>query len=161
MVLSNSCLDVIIHDTYYVTAHFHFVLRMGAVFTIFRGFYHYFPLFTGLCFDIAWSRGQFFVNFFGVNITFFPQHYLGLNGMPRRYSDYCDGFYIWHRISTYGSLMSFLALYFFLLLLGEALLVQRPFIFSLNSRCAREWLIDPHMSAHTWEKGVIYYGKRG
>lgn len=94
VVLANSNLDVMLHDSYYVVAHFHYVLSMGAVFGILCGVYMYFSLVTGFVLDKAIRRGGFIGLFLGVNVTFFPLHFAGLHGLPRKYTDYRDVYYV-------------------------------------------------------------------
>lgn len=102
VVLANGGIDDNLHDTYYVVAHFHYVLSMGAVFSMFAGFYYWFPKMSGRMHSEFLSHVHFWTFFIGVNVIFFPQHFLGMQGMPRRYPDYADAFTFWHEISTFG-----------------------------------------------------------
>jgi len=116
VVLSNSGINAVMHDTYYVVAHFHYVLSMGAVFAIFAGWYYWIGKITGLQYPEVLGQIHFWLFFFGVNLTFFPMHFLGLAGMPRRIPDYPDAFAGWNAVASFGSYISAIsALFFFLL----------------------------------------------
>jgi cytochrome c oxidase subunit I len=114
VVLANAGMDIALHDTYYVVAHFHYVLSLGAVFAIFCGYYYWVDKMTGHKFPEWAGKLHFWMTFIGVNITFFPQHFLGLAGMPRRYIDYPDIFAHWNYVSTIGAYIAGAASVFFL-----------------------------------------------
>src|SRR5690606_20302748 len=114
VVLANAGLDTVVHNTYYVIAHFHYVLSLGAVFAIFAGFYYWIGKMSGRQYPEFWGKVHFWLFFVGSNLTFFPQHFLGAQGMPRRYPDYPDAFWGWNFVSSVGSMITMLSIAAFL-----------------------------------------------
>nr|YP_009058838.1 cytochrome c oxidase subunit I [Brachidontes exustus]AIM58703.1 cytochrome c oxidase subunit I [Brachidontes exustus] len=164
VTLASSSLDVSLHDTYFVTAHFHYVLSMGAVFAIFCAFTHWYPMFFGSNLHGRWSKGHFFSMFVAVNCTFFPMHFLGLSGMPRRYCDYPNCYAKWHWLASYGAVMGYMSLMFFMFLLWESVVSKRGVVFHSALSTELEWMcVHKHlfpMPAHgTWEPPHVYVCK--
>ncbi|WP_270375446.1 cytochrome c oxidase subunit I [Marinicauda sp. Alg238-R41] len=126
VMLANAGVDQSLHDTYYVVAHFHYVLSLGAVFSIFAGFYYWFEKIWGVKYNSVLARIQFWLFFAGANIIFFPQHFLGLAGMPRRYVDYPDGYAFWNMVSSWGYVIMAVGMVVFFVLLIEAAIRRRP-----------------------------------
>ena len=126
VVLANAAIDYSLHDTYYVVAHFHYVLSLGAVFAIFAGFYYWFEKMFGVKYNEFLGATHFWIMFVGVNIIFFPQHFLGLQGMPRRYIDYPDAFTFWNHVSSVGYVITIVGVLVFLVMLVEAFVRRRP-----------------------------------
>jgi cytochrome c oxidase subunit 1 len=120
VVLANAGVDTAFHDTYYVVAHFHYVLSLGAVFSIFAGFYYWFGKMSGYEYSEFLGKIHFWLTFIGVNLIFFPQHFLGLAGMPRRYADYPDAYAGWNYVSSVGSYISAFGVLVFLVLVAHA-----------------------------------------
>ena len=123
--LANAGLDQALHDTYYVVAHFHYVLSMGAVFAIFAGWYYWYPKMFGHMYNETLGKVHFWMMFVGVNVIFFPHHFLGLQGMPRRYADYPDAFAGWNLVSSIGSYITLAAMLVFVWVVVDALVRNR------------------------------------
>jgi cytochrome c oxidase subunit 1 len=125
VVLANAGLDYSLQDTYYVVAHFHYVLSLGAVFAIFAGFYYWFEKMWGVKYREWLGATHFWITFIGVNIIFFPQHFLGLQGMPRRYVDYPEAFAYWNKVSSIGYAITVVGVFVFLVMLIDAIVERR------------------------------------
>jgi len=159
VVLSNAGLDVAFHDTYYVVAHFHYVLSMGAVFGLIAGFYYWVSKMTGYQYSENLGKIHFWVTFVGVNTTFFPLHFVGLAGMPRRIPDYPDAFAAWNQIASVGSMLSFLGFLFFFYIVYDTLTGDRrapsnPWAFGGNpdESTSLEWMLPSPPPFHTFEE---------
>jgi cytochrome c oxidase subunit 1 len=153
VVLANAGVDRAVHETYYVVAHFHYTMSLGAVFTIFAGFYYWFPKMTGYMYDEEMAKWHFWLLFIGVNVVFFPQHFLGLAGMPRRYVDYPDAYHLWNVVSTIGALIALVATILFLYILYEAF--ERKRVAGDNpwgvGATTLEWTLPSPPPFHTYE----------
>jgi cytochrome c oxidase subunit 1 len=153
VVLSNAGVDRSLHDTYYVVAHFHYTMSIGAVFSIFGAWYYWSPKMTGYMYSEALGKLHFWLMFIGANLTFFPQHFLGLAGMPRRYADYPDAFAGWNMISSIGAYIGFAGLLVFLYSIAN--------LFARKQRAAEnpwgvgattlEWTLPSPPAFHSYE----------
>ena len=121
VALANAGVDIALHDTYYVVAHFHYTMSMGALFAMFAGFYYWIGKMSGRQYPETLGKIHFWVMFVGVNLTFFPQHFLGLAGMPRRIPDYPDAYAGWNMVSSVGSVVSAVGALIFLVLVWRTL----------------------------------------
>lgn len=139
IILSNSALDIALHDTYYVVAHFHYVLSMGAVFALFAGFYYWISAMTGKFYNEALGKLHFWTTFVGVNLTFFPMHFLGLAGMPRRIPDYPDVYWKWNIIATLGSTFSVVAVVIFFAVIFLTFAVPKTLYEDTRAETQERW----------------------
>lgn len=157
IILSNSSLDIVLHDSYYVVAHFHYALSIGAVFSLLAGFFYWFPLFTGLAINSKYLLVQFMLLFIGVNITFFPQHFLGLSGIPRRYSDYADRILFWNVVSSLGAFISFFASVIIIFIIWEAFISKRSVVSVLVGYWDVEWSYEYPLAFHASNETAKIY----
>ncbi|MBM9594731.1 cytochrome c oxidase subunit I [Roseitranquillus sediminis] len=154
IVLSQASIDRYYHDTYYVVAHFHYVMSLGAVFGIFAGIYYWFSKMTGRQYPEWAGKVHFWTFFIGANLTFFPQHFLGRQGMPRRYIDYPDGFAFWNSVSSWGAFLSFASFLFFIGVIAYSLFrgarEARPNYWNEHADTL-EWTLPTPPPEHTFE----------
>jgi cytochrome c oxidase subunit I len=155
VVLSQAAIDRVYHDTYYVVAHFHYVMSLGAVFGIFAGIYYWFPKMTGRMYPEWAGKTHFWLQFIGGNLTFFPQHFLGRQGMPRRYIDYPEQFALWNLVSSTGALLSTASFVFFFGVMYWSLRYGRkvtdPMYWGPQPDPTLEWTLPNPPPAHTFE----------
>lgn len=153
VVLANGGIDDNLHDTYYVVAHFHYVLSLGAVFSIFAGFYYWFPKMSGRMYNELLGQLHFWIFFIGVNILFFPQHFLGQQGMPRRYADYPEQFAYWNQISSIGYAVMLVGVLIFFVNIGYSLLAGRKAVGNYWGEGATtlEWTLSSPPPFHQFE----------
>lgn len=121
VILANASLDIALHDTYYIVAHFHYVLSMGAVYSIFGGIYYWMAKLTGKNYNELLGQIHYWTLFIGVNLTFFPMHFLGIAGMPRRIMDYPDAYSSWNGVISLGSLISLVSVLIFIYIIYDVL----------------------------------------
>ena len=154
VVLANGGMDISLHDTYYVVGHFHYTMSMGAVFAIFAGFYYWFPKMCGRMYSEMLAKLHFWITFIGVNLTFFPMHFMGLAGMPRRIPDYPDAYAGWNEVASYGSYISGagVLLFFYIVLrtftAGEKV-AENPWG---EGATTLEWTVSSPPPFHTYEQ---------
>lgn len=156
VILSNSSLDIILHDTYYVVRHFHYVLRLGAVFGIFTGVSLWWNIITGLVYDKIIISVVFILIFVGVNLTFFPLHFAGLQGFPRKYIDYPDVYRFWNVLSSFGSMIRVFSLFLFLYLLIESFISYRVLLIDYNINRSPEGTLRNYIFGHSYQSEIYF-----
>jgi cytochrome c oxidase subunit 1 len=156
IVLANAPIDIVLHDTYYVVGHFHYVLSLGAMFTIFAGFYYWIGKMCGRQYDEKLGQIHFWLTFVGVNLTFFPMHFLGVAGMPRRIPDYPDAFAGWNMVATIGSLISAASAVLFVYIVWHTLTrgVRCPANPWGEGATTLEWTVASPPPFHTFDEAL-------
>nr|WAP90821.1 cytochrome c oxidase subunit 1 [Neofoleyellides sp. XM-2022] len=158
IILSSASLDIVLHDTYYVVAHFHYTLSLGAVYSIFSGFCLWFPYVCGVAFDKSLMLAIFFCFFVGTNLTFFPMHLAGMQGMPRKIIDYPDCYAVYQMLSSFGSVISFLGFILFNYLLLDSFFFNRlGSVFSYNGHSPAYSVSIPPLP-DSYSEEVLSYG---
>ncbi|HUI19109.1 MAG TPA: cytochrome c oxidase subunit I [Alphaproteobacteria bacterium] len=154
VVLANAGVDIALHDGYYVVAHYHYVLSLGAVFSIFGGFYYWFPKMCGKMYNETLGKAHFWITFVGVNLTFFPMHFLGLAGMPRRVPDYPAAFVGWNEVASVGAFISGIGAVLFLYIVAQTLLAGKRVGANPWGEGATtlEWTVSSPPPFHTFEE---------
>jgi len=154
VVLSNAGLDQTLHNSYYVVAHFHYVLSLGAVFSIFAGFYYWIGKMSGRQYPEGLAKIHFWMTFIGVNLTFFPMHFLGLAGMPRRYPDYPDAFAGWNHVATMGAYIAGAAFLLFFVICFKTFASKQKLADNYWGEGATtlEWTLGSPPAFHTFEE---------
>jgi cytochrome c oxidase subunit I len=154
VVLANAGVDVALHNTYYVVAHFHYVLSLGAVFSLFAGFYYWIGKMSGHQYNETFGKIHFWTTFIGVNITFFPMHFLGLAGMPRRISDYPEAFAGWNMVASIGAFISFASTLWFVFVIFHTFLRGKQAAENPWGEGARtlEWTLPSPPPFHTYDE---------
>ena len=156
VVLSNSSLDIILHDTYYVVSHFHYVLSLGAVFGIFTGVSLWWSFITGFVYNKLVITAVFILMFVGVNLTFFPLHFAGLHGFPRKYLDYPDIYSVWNVIASYGSLLRTFGLFLFIYALLESFFSYRLVLVDYNVISSPEHSLGGYVFGHRYQSDLYF-----
>lgn len=156
VILSNSSLDIILHDTYYVVRHFHYVLSLGAVFGIFTGVSLWWSFITGVVYDKLVMTWVFILVFLGVNLTFFPLHFSGLHGFPRKYLDYPDIHCVWNNISSFGSMLTNFGLFLFIYLLIDSFFSYRLFLVDFTPNVRPEVVYRNYVFGHSYHSDIYF-----